>query len=365
MISKNLYLNLLVRIFIPIVLALTAGWSLFEKHWNVVSFGLLVLVILAIINLIVYLNRVNRRLFYFFDAIRNEDSMLSFPEHSTDKMSMELNKKLNLVNRQIQEIKIKNQRQEQYFQALLEHAATGIMTLDDRGFVLHCNSAVKRHFSVEVLTHLNQLERVNQKLFQTLKNIRPSEQKLVTINTELSSIQLSIKASSFISNDKELILLSVQDIKNELDEKELDSWLKLIRVLMHEIMNSITPITSISESLSRIFTTDGRSVVPQEVDEKTIQTTIRGLNVIKEQGSGLISFVESYRKLTRLPKPDKRIFRIADLLNRINELYQSLPGSLNSNLQIEVNPPEMEILGDDNLISQVLLNLLKKCVGSQ
>ena len=124
----------------------------------------------------------------------------------------------------------------------------------------------------------------------------------MTLNNERGNIQLLIKASSFISKQNDLILLSVQDIKNELDEKELDSWLKLIRVLMHEIMNSITPITSLSESLAGYFYTEGKVKSPADIDEKIISTTIRGLDVIREQGKGLIAFVDSYRKLTRLPK---------------------------------------------------------------
>jgi len=362
MISRNFYLQLLVRVLLLVSVAFAASWVLLEKCWISLFLLLTIFEVLLVINLIFYLNKTNRRLLYFFDAIRNEDSMLSFPEKSNDKIAMELNKSLNKVNQQIQQIKIVNRQQEQYFQALLEHAASGIMAIDNRGFILHCNTAVKKYFAVEVLTHLNQLERVDKKLYQTLKNIRSSEQKLITINNERNTIQLSVKASSFITNGNELTLLSVQDIRNELDEKELDSWLKLIRVLMHEIMNSITPITSISESLSRIYTANEKSIQSGEIDEKIIGTTIRGLNVIKEQGNGLISFVESYRKLTRLPKPDKKIFILANLLNRVNELYHSIPGSQHIKLNISLDSPKMELFGDENLISQVLINLIKNAL---
>ena len=147
------------------------------------------------------------------------------------------------------------------------------------------------------------------------------------LNTERGEIQLSLKATSFRTNENELVILSIQDIKNELDEKELESWMKLIRVLMHEIMNSITPITSLSESLSNIYSSNGHPVLPEQVTSKTIATTLQGLNVIKEQGRGLMSFVESYRKLTRIPEPEKKLFKVADLLNRVQILYNSLENS--------------------------------------
>ena len=310
-------------------------------------------------NLIWFLNKTNRRLFYFFDAIKNEDSTLSFPEQTNNKTVLELNKSLNKVNKQIQQIQIENRQQEQYFQALIEHSATGMLTFNTKGFILHTNSLVKRLFSLDVLTHLNQLDKVNHKLFMAIKSMQPSEQRLVTINNERGTIQLLIKASSFISDKKELMLLSVQDIKNELDEKELDSWRKLIRVMMHEIMNSITPITSLSESLGGYFYKNGEFKSPSEIDEKTIATTIRGLEVIREQGKGLISFVDSYRKLTRLPKPEKKLFLVKNLIENINILSGSFNHAEHVEISFEVKPEELEILADEKQISQVLINLVK------
>ena len=155
------------------------------------------------------------------------------------------------------------------------------------------------------------------------------------------------------------MLLSVQNIKNELDDKELDSWRKLIRVMMHEIMNSITPITSLSESLAGYLYSDGKIKSPEEVNEKTIETTIRGLEVIREQGKGLISFVDSYRKLTRLPKPEKKMFQVKNLIENINILSGSFDNSNNIKIEYIVEPDELEIFADEKLVSQVLINLVK------
>ncbi len=359
MISKNLYVQICARVFLLVTFSLLLGWSFFGKNWFVLSIFLLLMICIITGNLIWFLNKTNRRLFYFFDAIKNEDSTLSFPEQTNNKTVLELNKSLNKVNRQIQQIQIENRQQEQYFQALIEHAATGMLTFNKKGFILHTNSLVKRFFSLDVLTHLNQLDKVNHKLFMAIKSMQPSEQRLVTINNEGGTIQLLIKASSFISDKKELMLLSVQDIKNELDEKELDSWRKLIRVMMHEIMNSITPITSLSESLGGYFYTNGEVKSPSEIDEKTIATTIRGLEVIREQGKGLISFVDSYRKLTRLSKPKKKLFSVKNLIENINILSGSFNHAEHVEISFEVKPEELEILADEKQVSQVLINLVK------
>ncbi|HAQ19114.1 MAG TPA: ATP-binding protein [Prolixibacteraceae bacterium] len=288
--------------------------------------------------------------------------MLSFPTNITDKSIREIYQGLNKVNSQIQQLKIEGRQQEQYFQTLLEHVAMGIVTFNSRGFVLHANSAAKKMLGIRVLTHINQLERINRNLFQTVQNIKPFEQRLVTMSTELGTTDLSIKSTSIRTKNDELMLLSIQDIRNELDEKELDSWMKLIRVLMHEIMNSIAPITSLAESLSKFFTIKDRQVLPEEIDEKIIGMTVHGLNVINEQGKGLMQFVESYRKLTRLPKPNKNSFRVEELINRIKVLYLSLENSDLVILKVSINPPDMELVADEKLISQVLINLTKNAL---
>ncbi len=362
MIGRNFYFQIIFRVVFIVLSSMAAGWMMtFSQSLTVIALCFLFVTIL-VINLIKFLNSTNRKISYFLESVQNEDSMLSFPTNISDKPIREVYQGLNKVNKQIQQLKIEGRQQEQYFQTLLEHAATGIVTFNSNGFVLHANSAAKKMLTVDVLTHINQLERVNHNLFQAIKNIQPFEQKLVSVTTERGIIQLSIKSTSFKVKDNELILLSIQDIRNELDEKELDSWMKLIRVLMHEIMNSIAPITSLSESLCQFFTIDGRPALPEEVTEATIQTTLRGLNVIKEQGNGLMLFVESYRKLTRLPKPDKIIFKSEDLVNRIKVLYASLENSEKVKLTIAVNPPDMELFADENLIAQVLINLTKNAL---
>ena len=359
MISKNLYYNLVFRVLLIVILSLLGGWVVAVKGSLLLVTLNLFLILLVIFNLIGYLNGTNRKINYFLDSVKNDDSTLSFPTHTNDHTIKELHEGFNNVNRQIQQLKIESRQQEQYYQTLLEHVATGILTFDPQGFVIHANTALKKMLSVEVLTHINQLERINRNLFQAIRNIKPFEQKLVSVVTKRGTIQLSLKASSFKVKDNELIMLSLQDIRNELDEKELDSWMKLIRVLMHEIMNSIAPITSLSESLCKYYMIEGRIARPEELTEATINTTLRGLNVIREQGNGMMQFVESYRKLTRLPKPELKLFPVSDLFDRIKILYASLANSEKVKLTISINPPTIELLADENLISQVLINLLK------
>lgn len=364
MISRNLYLNIIVRVLVLLLL------SFLLSYFAMVNPSLRLLIIIAIllltvtVNLISYLNSTNRKIRFFFDSVRNDDSTLTFPAATKEKSLRELYESMQKVNLQIQKLRIDNRNQEQYFQILIEHLGAGIISFDEKGFILHANSAVKKLLSLDVLTHLKQLERIDAGLYNTISEIQSGERRLIGMMTPGGEIQVSLKATSLKIKESKFIILSLQDIKSELDEKELDSWMKLIRVLMHEIMNSITPITSLSESLSRIYVQNDLHIKPEEITQKTIDTTVHGLDVIREQGKGLMSFVESYRKLTRVPEPVKKSFRVTELFDRIKLLYSSLENSGKAILYIDTPVEEAELIADQNLISQVLINLLKNAVES-
>ncbi len=364
MLSKNLYLNILMRVLLLVVLSVLLGYLIDSGKSLRISLVCFVVLVILTVNLISYLNTTNKKIMYFFDSVRNDESNLTFPVNEKNRTVREIYRNMNRVNQQIQQLKIEIRNQEHYFRILIEHLAIGIITYNNKGFILHSNSTAKRLFAAEVLTHLKQIERTDRKLYNAIKSMKPSERRLVPVDTERGEIQLALKATSFSTGEDELVILSIQDIKNELDEKEVESWMKLIRILMHEIMNSITPITSLSESLSDIYLEDGNPVIPEKLSSKSISTTLQGLNVIKEQGRGLMSFVESYRKLTRVPEPDKELFRAAELMDRAKILYSSLEKSDTVELSYSLDEPELEIFADKNLISQVLINLLKNALES-
>jgi two-component system nitrogen regulation sensor histidine kinase NtrY len=355
MISKRLYINITITVSLIVILSVLLGYLIFKERSIRLSVICSVAIISLTFSLISYLNRTNRNIRFFFDSVRNDDSNLSFPVNNKSGGLKELHISMNSVNHQIQQLKIENRQQEQYFQKILEHLATGIITYNSSGFIHHANTAAKRLLSIEVLTHLKQIERIDSRLFHTINELKPFERRLV-------AIQLLLKSTSFGSVENELIILSIQDIKHELDEKEVESWMRLIRVLMHEIMNSITPITSLSESLSNIYLSGGNPVPPEEVTDKTIATTLQGLNVIKTQGKGLLAFVESYRKLTRIPKPEMKLFKVSDLFERVKILSDSLEKDGNPEISFHMNDPEFMIFADENLISLVLINLIKNAL---
>lgn len=358
MISKKLYISIIVYISLIVIFSVLLGFLIINEG----TLRYLILCIAVIISLaamlVTYLNRTNRNIRLFFDSVINDDSNFRFPVYDSSTGLKQLNESMNRVNRQIQQLKILNNQQEKYFSKILEHLGTGIITYDKKGFIHHANSAARNLFSLDVLSHLQQLSKVDDRLYTVIRSLKPFERRLVGINTGNGEIQLSLKSTSFGLDENELIILSIQDIKHELDEKEVDSWMKLIRVLMHEIMNSITPITSLSDSLSSIYKQGDSVINPADIDENKILTTVKGLKVISEQGKGLMNFVESYRKLTRIPRPELKPLRIDDLFSRLKMLC----GSFEKEIRFDQENDDLEILADENLISLALLNLIKNAI---
>lgn len=174
MISKNLYINIVLRILLIVILSVLLGYLIVKDHslrFSLICF--LTIVVLAI-SLISYLNTTNKKISYFFNSVRNDDSSLSFPYEEKNSSVREIYKSMNRVNQQIQQLKIENRQQEKYFQILLEHLAAGIITYDKKGFILHANSSAKKLLSADVLTHLQQIERIDRKLFRTFTAQRVS-----------------------------------------------------------------------------------------------------------------------------------------------------------------------------------------------
>ncbi|MEO9891771.1 ATP-binding protein [Aurantibacter sp.] len=363
MVSRSIYLQLVARIVLIAAAALCVGFFFFGKKYILACLFLVLLIILTS-SLIHYVNQTNRKIAYFFDAIKNEDFTLRFPEKLSVKSLEELNHSLNMLNEMVQDIHLKKQAQEQYYQEIIKQADIGILTVNDKGHILFANATVEKLFNYTPLNHIKQLAQVDQNLYALFEELRPFESKLVQLSNEREKKQLTLKSTSISFEDKELLLVVVQDIDKELDEKETDSWVKLIRVLTHEIMNTITPITSISESILKYYKTDTGLLTKETIEESHIINTTKGLEVIREQGSDLMEFVQSYRSILSMPKPDKSLIKADRLLDKVKVLMDQENGNGSVTFDIIVNPLDLELFIDEKQILQILINLTKNAMQS-
>ena len=353
---RNFYVRIAFYLFFLIIFSGVTFLLLRESSWYAILPALgIVWMIYAIIRLF---NRIPEKISYFFNAIENEDSTLHFPENTPNKSIKELNKSLNRLNLLIQEIKLKNREQEQYYSLLLEQVATGIVVMNRNGTILQANSSAKKLLKYQALAHIEQLRRVDANLYQAFNLLKEeSAHQFVKLTHKNGITQLALQATTFRSHEETLRIISVHDISHELDAKEIESWQKLIRVLTHEIMNSITPITSLSETLLKYY-------IPQEkpIDEKTVANTVKGLEVINERGIGLIRFVESYRKLTKLSAPELKPILVKNFIEHLLLLMENEPNFHRIRFDVNVPDADLTIMADETQLSQVFINLIKNAM---
>ena len=361
MASRNFYIRLIVQVVLLALTAVVLGFA-FVNTWYIVFFFALILVVTQVYSLIIFINSTNRKIAYFFDAIKNEDFTLRFPEKVSIKSFKELNKSLNRVNGLIQEVHLQLQIRERYYQEIIKQAKIGIMTYNEKGHILFANPTLERILNYHPLNHIKQLRQINENLYEVFASFQPFERKLFQLTNEREQIQLALKSTAMVLDEKPLLLVVVQDIKEELDEKETDSWIRLIRVLTHEIMNTITPITSISESILKYYHTREGKVVEQ-LDKEKILSASRGLEVIQKQGNDLMDFVQSYRSFLNVPKPDKKIVNAKELLDKVKVL---MARDSESTIQIFWNcePEDLELFIDEKQLTQILINLVKNAIQS-
>ena len=281
-----------------------------------------------------------------FDSIDNGDQSFIFSEKwksSDDKL---VNNSLNRINRILFNIKTEIVQKEKYYELILNTVNTGIIVIDDLGHVYQINTEALRLLGLTVFTHVSQLSKVDGGLEQLMQSVQPGEKYQVSYSNERGTVNLLIRVSGIILQEKSVRIIAINDINHELDQKELDSWMRLTRVLTHEIMNSITPIASISETLMKSCD-DGDDDIKD------------GLHAIQSTGRHLISFVESYRKYTHIPTPIPALFYVSEFALRMKQLaYHQHPFD-NITVEVDIQPDDLLLYADESLISQVLLNLLK------
>lgn len=280
---------------------------------------LLVAAIAGYIRLYRHYRRNIKKVTFLFDAIDNVDFSFKFPTEGVSKDEKILNQSLNRIKHFLQHTREEQMEREKYYEQILNTVDAGIMVVDSHDNVLQHNQAALRLLDTDVLTHLNQ------------------------VKDKLKDEHLSKHETQAMLKDQHVRIIALSDVSHELSNQEIDSWIKLIRVLTHEIMNTITPVTSLSETLLKEL---------EESDKKDLRI---GLETIHKTGTELLSFVNNYRRFTHVPQPQPSLFYVEPFLNRMAMLC-------NHEVSIKVSPKDLIVYADESLIAHVVTNLLKNAV---
>lgn len=294
---------------------------------------LLVVSVAGYIRLYRHYRRNIKKVIFLFDAIDNVDFSFNFPMQGVSKNDRILHQSLNRIKAFLQHTREEQMEREKYYEKILNMVDAGIMVVDSHDNVLQHNQAALRLLDTDVLTHLNQ------------------------VREKLKDEHLSKHETATMIKDKPVRIIAISDVSHELSNQEIDSWIKLIRVLTHEIMNTITPVTSLSETLLKELEEDmhweGRfATCPNSPKEKDLRI---GLETIHKTGTELLSFVNNYRRFTHVPQPQPSLFYVEPFLNRMAMLC-------NHEVSIKVSPKDLIVYADESLIAHVVTNLLKNAV---
>ena len=284
---------------------------------KVIIIVLLLVAVVGYIRLYRHYRRNIKKVTFLFDAIDNGDFSFSFPTEKRFKEDKILHQSLNRIKLFLQHTREEQMDREKYYEQILNAVDTGILVVDSHDNILQHNQAALRLLDTDVLTHMNQVK-----------------EKLKDEHLAKHEIQAMLK-------DKHVRIIALSDVSHELSNQEVDSWIKLIRVLTHEIMNTITPVTSLSETL-----------LTRVTEDKDLK---QGLETIHKTGTELLAFVNNYRRFTHVPQPQPALFYVEPFLERMALLC-------NHEVEIEVSPKDLLVYADESLLSHVVTNLLKNAV---
>ena len=278
---------------------------------------LLLVAVVGYIRLYRHYRRNIKKVTFLFDAIDNGDFSFNFPTEKGFKEDKILHKSLNRIKLFLQHTREEQMEREKYYEQILNTVDTGILVVDSHDNILQHNQAALRLLDTDVLTHMNQ------------------------VKGKLKDEHLAKHETQAMLKDKHVRIIALSDVSHELSNQEVDSWIKLIRVLTHEIMNTITPVTSLSETL-----------LTRVTEDKYLK---QGLETIHKTGTELLAFVNNYRRFTHVPQPQPALFYVEPFLERMALLC-------NHEVEISVSPKDLLVYADESLLSHVVTNLLKNAV---
>ena len=287
------------------------------------DYKLIIIIVLLLVAVVGYIRlyrhyrRNIKKVTFLFDAIDNGDFSFIFPTEKGFKEDKILHKSLNRIKLFLQHTREEQMDREKYYEQILNAVDTGILVVDDHDNILQHNQAALRLLDTDVLTHMNQ------------------------VKGKLKDEHLAKHETQAMLKDKHVRIIALSDVSHELSNQEVDSWIKLIRVLTHEIMNTITPVTSLSETL-----------LTRVTEDKDLK---QGLETIHKTGTELLAFVNNYRRFTHVPQPQPALFYVEPFLERMAMLC-------NHEVEISVSPKDLLAYADESLLSHVVTNLLKNAV---
>lgn len=325
---------------------------------------LFVVLVIQIGELIRFVNHTNRELARLFLAIRHSDFSITFREPPLGKSFKALQHSMMEIIQAYKDVKIEKEAQYHFLQTLVKQLQFGIISLENNSTITIINPTAEQLAGIQGAKNWKLVQQLNPEFAERIDSLGDNARNLMqfTINGEKKTFAVDIRTPIIL--DKPYKLITFQDINSEIEQKEIEAWHKLIRILTHEIMNSVTPIASLTETMQTVLEDkEGNQKQVNEIQEETIKDIRFSLKTIHKRSEGLLSFVDTYRKLTKVPQPSLELIAVKEMLNEIIHLMQQHADEIKLiDFIVDVNPTDLVVHADPKLIEQVIINLVTNSI---
>lgn len=329
--------------------------------WGVFMISLfLILVVFQIVFLLRYSESSFKKVRLFLDNIKQDKYTQLYPVKFDGTETDDLHIEFNAILAKLKEDQAEKEANYQYFRSVFKHLSIGLITFGENGEIQILNVAAKRILNVDELKNISEIEQVNKELHLAIQNLRTGGSELIKIAHPDGIMQLSVYVIELLMRGERFKLVSLQNIQSELEEKEMEAWQNLVKILTHEIMNSIAPISSLAGTLQGELEEkieNNESLSPADMED-----CMMGISTIEKRSQGLISFVSDFRSLAHIPSPKFGSIGISRLFDQLEILLQNQLEAQGITLRKELNPDELILFGDQHQIEQVLINLLQNAI---
>ncbi len=366
MASKKFTIHITVRVLLLVVnvFLISAIWG--KDHLIFTLILLFLILITQTVELIYFIEKMNRELKKFLDAIRYGDYSVSFGQGNLGGSFKELNQSFADMIETLKISRVEKQGQTELLKLALENIRLGIIIIDYQDSILLINPAAREMLDIPAFNSWGMLQKKKPDFTDQLSNFDFEGKRLIQLQTNDGHREYHLDLGHISLQGHKYRLISFSDLKNEIEQKEIDAWHRLIRILSHEVMNSVTPVTSLSETIKNLLTDEnGEPMKGADLNEEKIEDIIMALSTIIRRSKGMLKFVDEYRKLTKLPAPRLEVFSVEELLLESAHLMQAQ--AKENNVVIEVKPvtSKLALNADRKMIEQVLINLIGNSIHAQ
>jgi len=360
--SKKFKSTVVIRILLITLTAVIFYESIGSESIPLTPILFLFLLIFQVVFLLKFLDKKNTEIASFLDSIEFDDVSASFTVSDSKEPLNKINQEFNKVLKKYQAVRKEKEADYQYMKNIVQHVGIGLITFrKDTGDIQIMNAAAKKVLRVSHLSNINELKTLNENLVDIIVRLKTGGRDLIKLEVGGELIQLAVFAIELHLRGQEYKLISLQNIHTELEEKEMEAWQNLVRVLTHEIMNSITPIQSLAATVEGELKSQIDEGKLDTVEVEDIQLAVQ---TIQRRSQGLIRFIQDFRNLTRTPKPKLKSIKVSEMLEEISVLMQKEIKENKIILNKSISPSELKVNADKELVEQVLINLIKNAIQS-